>query len=67
MRAVVKSAWSRCVCNLYWVMQASAIQGAMLQRWTVVSLRINHYRARASGSPAPAPCLAARQFLFAYS
>ena len=43
MRAVVRSAWSRCVCNLHWLMQAAAIQGAVLQRLTVVSLRANRY------------------------
>ena len=42
MRAVVRSAWSRCVCNLHLLMQAAAIQGAMLQRLTVVPLRLNH-------------------------
>ena len=33
---------SRCVCNLHLLMQAAAIQGAMLQRLTVVPLRLNH-------------------------
>ena len=42
MRAVVRSAWSRCVCNLHWLMQAAAIQGAVLQRLTVVTLRVSH-------------------------
>ena len=42
MRGVVRSAWSRCVCNLHLLMQAAAIQGAMLQRLTVVPLRLNH-------------------------
>ena len=42
MRAFVRSAWSRCVCNLHLSMQAAAIQGAMLQRLTVVPLRLYH-------------------------
>ena len=33
---------SRCVCNLHLLMQAAVIQGAMLQRLTVVPLRYNH-------------------------
>jgi hypothetical protein len=36
MRAVFRSAWSKCACNLHWLMQAAAIQGA-------VSLRVNQY------------------------
>ena len=43
MRAVVRSAWSRFVCNLNWPMQAAAIQGAMLQRLAVVPLHVNLY------------------------
>ena len=42
MRAVVRSAWSRCVCNLHLLMQAAATQGAMLQRLAVFPLRLNH-------------------------
>ena len=42
MRAVVRSAWSRCVCNLHLLMQAAAIQGAMLQRLTAIPLRVSH-------------------------
>ena len=34
---------SRCVCNLHLLMQAAAIQGAVLQRLTVAPWRVNRY------------------------
>ena len=43
MRAVARSAWPGCVCNLHWLVLAVAIQGAVLRRLAVVPLRVNHY------------------------